>query len=110
MTLGFRTRTPISRSVHEELDLRTLLEIEKILVAEHEAAMDDFTRSRRNSPIRQNGGAAFERSIVAMQRLGAFMKTREIPADIAARLTVGANKERPPNVHRTDVGMGKVSR
>ncbi len=55
---------------------------ELLLVSAHKAAMDDYIRCRWNPSLSEESNAARERSIVAMRRLGTFLKTRKIPADI----------------------------
>jgi hypothetical protein len=84
MIFGFKTKTTASQSIGKVQDLRVLREVERILVDEHETAMTDFTQSRWNPAI-PDSSAACDRSIAAMRRLGAFLKSREIPADIAQR-------------------------
>jgi len=59
-----------------------LRRVERMLVSEHEAAMDDFSRCRWNLSPRKESNAACERSIAAMRRLGAFLKTGKIPPDL----------------------------
>jgi hypothetical protein len=66
-------------------DFARLRETERILIAEHEAAMDRYVEAQQKPSILSEG-FVYERAIVAMRRLGAFLMTREIPEDIAKNL------------------------
>ena len=77
------------RRTAKQPDFATLRHVEKLLVSSHEAAMAEFVRFRGDPSSVEHANAACDKAVVAMRRLGAFLKTREIPVDIMA--TLGRN-------------------
>ena len=75
-------------------DYRALREAEKILLAELESAMEEYRKCRRWEVCGKNAQSPSDgpckRSVVAMRRLGNFLKTREIPEDIKAKISNGS--------------------
>ena len=64
-----------------------LREVERILFAENEAAMAGFAAVDNSCGLSAERDAARERFIVALRRLGAFLRTGEIPEDLEERLS-----------------------
>jgi hypothetical protein len=92
------------RPVAKESDSGTLRHVEKLLVAEHESAMADFVIANNHpSSSPQHAEAACEKAIIAMRRLGAFLKSRKIPEDLLEVL------EHRKNKHRQQVGRPEAT-
>jgi hypothetical protein len=68
-------------------DPSLLREVERILFAELETAMAVFAEAVNNSNPWAERDAACEAAIVEMRRLGAFLRTGEIPEDLEERLS-----------------------
>jgi hypothetical protein len=72
-------------------DHRSLRDAGRLLLAEHELVMEEYRNCRRCETCGNNSrppsDGPCERSIVAMRRLGNFLKTREIPDDIKSKLS-----------------------
>jgi hypothetical protein len=75
---GFRKRTR-RPTVPEPRKLR---EVERILLAENQAALDWYAHCLKSSAADEVREAR-DRSVIAMRRLGRFLVTRQIPNDIA---------------------------
>ena len=80
----FTRRQSPTRSSKKQ-DAQTLHQIERLLVAEHESAMSEFLQFPANLSGSKEATAACKKAVVAMRRLGAFLKTGEIPADLLPR-------------------------
>ena len=61
-----------------------LREVARILFAEQEAAMAGFAAVDKSCGLSAERDAARERFIVALRRLGSFLRTGEIPEDLRA--------------------------
>jgi len=80
-------RRKYQRPITRQPDFAALRHVEKLLISEHEAAMADFVISNSNPVSAEQSAVACERAIVAMRRLGAFLKSREIPEDLVVAIT-----------------------
>jgi len=80
-------RRRLQRPVVAQPDFAILRHVEKLLVSEHEAAVVEFVRFRGLPSSAERANAAREKAVAAMRRLGAFLKTREIPADLMATIS-----------------------